>query len=56
MAGLQLLHLLLLKVMFGCISDGLMTIKSGYYTTGKVPVTWSDESSMLFPTPGRVYV
>jgi hypothetical protein len=43
--------------MLRCISNGVMTIKPGYQTTGNARVIWSDESSfMLFPTPGRVAV
>jgi hypothetical protein len=57
MAGLQLLNLWLLKVMFRCVNDGVTTIKPVYQTAGNVRVIWSDESSFtLFPISGRVYV
>jgi hypothetical protein len=56
--GLQLLNFwLLLKVMFRCVNNGIMTIKPGHQTTGNACVIWSDESTVtLFPTSGRVYV
>jgi hypothetical protein len=43
--------------MLRCINDGVMTIKPGHQTTGKMHVIWSDVSSFtLFHMSGRVYV
>jgi hypothetical protein len=52
MVGLQVLNLWLLKVMFRCVNNGVMTMKPGHQTTGNARVIWSDK----FPTSGRVYV
>jgi hypothetical protein len=54
---LQLPNILLQKVIFRCINDGVTTTKPGHQTTGNARVTWSVESSFtLFPASGRVYV
>jgi hypothetical protein len=56
MVGLQLLNLWLLKENLRRVNNGVMTIKPGHKTTGKVWGIWSDESSfMLFPTSVRAY-